>query len=300
MKVERAFAVTVLLAACAYCAGCGGGTGKRTSGGATGAQILYVSNQNSNTISAFRIDVANGTLTEISGSPFIAVGSGPGHAAVDPASQFLFVVGQNSATVTSYHISSGGALTTVTSATTGVAPRDVAVHPTRNAVYVVNDSGTVSGFSFDSFGSLFALPGSPYLLNLGAAVSGKGIAIDPAGQLVYAATSAGISVFDVNTDSSLTLRVSPLGNAGSAPVAVAAVPATNFVYSADSGSGTGALGRIFGFSATNLSSSNGTILTPLPGTPVIDGINPVWISVVPSGKFLYVAEGAPAAGEIRG
>lgn len=300
MRMERSSVIVVMLALFALCAGCGGHGGRRTSGGSTSTQLLYVSQQNSNTIAAFRIDSNNGTLTPVVGSPFVAMGSGPGHAAADPASHFLFVVSRNSASVTSYRISTGGVLTPVTTATTGLAPRDIAVHPSKSAVYVVNDNGTISGFSFDSFGSLFPLPGSPYALFSGLGnAAGQGIAIDPSGQFVYAISSAGIALFQVNSDDSLTLRGVPATNAGTSPAAVATVPGTKFLYSIDFG-GIGAVGRVFGFSSANLSSGGSSTLTPLPGTPLTDGTSPVWLSVVPSGKFLYVAGGPAAAGEIRG
>lgn len=66
-------------------------------------RFVYVTNANSNTISAFSIDTNTGALTPISGSPF-ASGVGPWGASVDPTGKFLYVTNDGEGTVSAYTI----------------------------------------------------------------------------------------------------------------------------------------------------------------------------------------------------
>jgi DNA-binding beta-propeller fold protein YncE len=75
--------------------------------------------------------------------------------------------------------------------------------------------------------------------------------------------------------------------------------ARNFVYSVAPGSGAGVQGSLFGWTFTGATGSSAGFV-PVPGTPLQAGVNPAWVTLVPSGAFLYVAAGSAGNGEIMG
>ena len=151
--------------------------------------FLYVANSGTNNISALAIcdiqsatcPTPNGTLTEVSGSPF-AAGIDPVAIAVDPGFNFLYVVNQQSAQVSEYSYSTGtGALTALTNPTiaTGTTPVSIGVisgatgtnvgntttNPT-DFVYVANiGSTTISAYSLTTSSGVLNVLGSPLTVN---------------------------------------------------------------------------------------------------------------------------------------
>lgn len=270
-----------------------------TNPSASGNAFLYVSNTAENTISGFRIDNTFGTLTAVTGSPFVASGKLPGRAVVDRSGQLLLVINQAPASVSSYRIDrTTGLLTSGTTANTAAGPIALATHPAKTFVYVLNSAGTINGFSFDSNGLFVPLPRSPYLLSAGA-VNPQQLAIDSAGQFMFVTSQGGIDILQIGSDGSLVLLTLPHVAVGALPTGIAVDPAANFLYSLDFGVSTGSTGRIFGWTPS-IGIGGNTGLTPLPLTPLPVGINPVWISIVPTGKFAYVGGGAPGASTIHG
>ncbi|MEO8718506.1 MAG: beta-propeller fold lactonase family protein, partial [Burkholderiales bacterium] len=65
--------------------------------------FLYVVNNGSAAISAFRIDAKNGALALVKGSPY-ATGEGPYSAAADPNGTTLFVTNSTPGTISAYRI----------------------------------------------------------------------------------------------------------------------------------------------------------------------------------------------------
>ena len=61
-------------------------------------RFAYVVNQGSNTLSAFVIDAASGSLTPVAGSPFASTGTTPVAAVVDPNGTYLYVANNGSKT----------------------------------------------------------------------------------------------------------------------------------------------------------------------------------------------------------
>jgi 6-phosphogluconolactonase (cycloisomerase 2 family) len=90
--------------------------------------FLYVANQGSNNVSAYK--VASGVPTQLTGSPFATAGSGvitptqPAFLAIDPTNAFLLVADQGSRDIASFTIKSDGTLSMVTNSPFGqtVAP----------------------------------------------------------------------------------------------------------------------------------------------------------------------------------
>jgi len=95
----------------------------------TPPSYLYVTNEGSNSVSAFSIE-SGGALTEI-GSPVST--SEPWAVAVSPNGTYLYVTNEGSNSVSAFSIESGGALTPVTgslatsSYPTGSEPYGVAI-----------------------------------------------------------------------------------------------------------------------------------------------------------------------------
>lgn len=77
-------------------------------------QFLYVSDDGTNMVKAFVITL-NGSLSEISGSPFPAAGAiNPQCLAIDPSGRFLYATNYTSNTISAFTVdSSTGALTPV-------------------------------------------------------------------------------------------------------------------------------------------------------------------------------------------
>jgi len=153
--------------------------------------FLYVANAgaNSNDISAFAICDAvvtscgnvnkpDGTLTQITGSPFPA-GLGPVAIAIDPNFNFVYVVDKGSNQVSQYAFGIGsGVLTPLNPGTisTGATPVSIAIRPgatgsnlgntTTNPtdyVYVANNgAGTVSTFTLATSTGLLNVSGTPF------------------------------------------------------------------------------------------------------------------------------------------
>ena len=123
--------------------------------------FLYVANSGSNNVSAFSVcanasatcTVPDGTLAQISGSPFSA-GLDPVSIGVDPAADFVYVADRQSNQLSQYQASSGtGALSPLSPPTvsTGLNPVSVSVQPFGGYVFVANSGGaTVSTFSVGS------------------------------------------------------------------------------------------------------------------------------------------------------
>jgi 6-phosphogluconolactonase (cycloisomerase 2 family) len=141
-------------------------------------RFLYVGNGASNTISAFKIDPAVGTLTAVAGAPFtITNGAGQGDSftsAIDPTGNYLYVASYVGSNVSVYTIDhSSGQLAPINGSPfpTGPAPNAVVTEPLGRFVYVSDDSG-VSAFRIDAAnGTLTAVTGSPFAFAFGGRIT---------------------------------------------------------------------------------------------------------------------------------
>jgi 6-phosphogluconolactonase len=137
-------------------------------------RFLYVVSDTSNSIAAFNVDPANGTLTPIAGSPFPA-GSDPSSAAVDPSGNYLYVANDVSNDISAYTIDhSSGQLTPISGSPfpTRQAPTAVAIEPLGHFLYVssgdfINASAGVSAYEIGSTGALTEISGSPFTTAFG-------------------------------------------------------------------------------------------------------------------------------------
>ena len=208
-------------------------------------------------VSAYTINGTTGALTEIDGSPFPA-GTNPRSVAVDPTGQFAYVA---------------------------------------NFHYLSNN---VSAYSIDgSTGALTPVAGSPFP----AGTNPISVTVDPTGQFAYVA-NCGFTCFTggggmgnvsgYTIDGTTGALVPVLGSpfpAGTNPRSVAVDPTGQFAYVANFGS--------FEFegdvSAYTINGTTGA-LTRVAGSPFPAGMDPISVTVDPTGQFTYVASynfGAP-------
>jgi 6-phosphogluconolactonase (cycloisomerase 2 family) len=114
-------------------------------------RFVYVSNSGSNKVSAYTIcsaasstcPFANGSLVQVSGSPFSLGGSsiGAGPLVVDPFGNYVYVLGTLSNTISPLKISPiSGSLTALNPASvaTGAGPVAIAIRPDDNWLFVSN------------------------------------------------------------------------------------------------------------------------------------------------------------------
>lgn len=123
-------------------------------------RFVFVSNSQSSKISAYVLcaavlqptcPLADGSLAQVSGSPFSLTGSanGPGPLQVDPFGNYLYVVGKLSNTVSPVKISSvTGSLTPGNPIATGLQPTSMAIRSDDTWMFISNyNAATVSQYS---------------------------------------------------------------------------------------------------------------------------------------------------------
>ncbi len=265
--------------------------------------FVYVANQGSNNISAYRADAESGGLSLIGTFP---VGVQPRGIGVDPSGQFLFVANQGSGDVSAFRIvPTTGALTSIPGSPfpAGPAPNGVRVEPSGRFLYVTNcfssncyeaSSGNIAGYSINGdTGVLTTIEGSPFSAGAGPAE----LAVDASGQFAYAANrgSDNVSAYTIGAVTGVLRQVngSPF-SAGRSPFGVTTHPTAPLVY------------------VTNVRSNDIWVyaietsgaLTPIGGSPFLGGSTPVILAFDPSAQFAYVAncgdEACTAAGSVSG
>jgi len=259
---------------------------------------------------------ADGTLTAMSGSPFLVGGSGTGHADASQGSlqlsadgRYLLAVDAGSNQISVLRIKPDGALQSVAGspvASGGVDPVSIAVH--RNLVYVANagpGSGVgdtnYTGFTLNAGGQLRPIPGSTYVLP-NDSKPGQ-VLFNPDGTRVAGTriASSEIDSFTVGSDGLLTPAPgSPYdAQAFSPPQGWGQLgsefsptnPDELFVSDAHTAAGGAAFpGLVSSFT----DAADGT-LTPV-GAPVAnDGGAACWIEISHDGSFLFVVNTASAS-----
>ena len=183
--------------------------GSQPFGVAAAGDLLYVANNGGSTVSV--IDTAANAVT---GS--IAVGSGPGEIATDPAAGRAYVANFNSGTVSVVDLAAQ-----VTVATIGTGGLGVAVDPGLGRLYVVTPS-QLTVFDTATLQPVATL-----------SASGAGwwsVAVDPLRHIGYVGglSGQGITVLDLTTNAIVTT----IGLAGPIRFALAVDPPRGLVYAA--------------------------------------------------------------------
>jgi len=264
----------------------------------------YAANE-SNTVTAYAIDAANGSLSAVPSGVISSGGTWPGALAVIEGSapvsytpRFAYVANYvaNIGNISAYAINAAtGALTTVSGSpfATGSVPGGMAVDPFGRFAYVTNTpsapspGNTVSAYAIDAAtGALTAVTGSPFAAGNGAGA----VAVDPSGRFVYVANSVEntVSAYSIGAG---TGQLSPIGSAvatGPSPGWVAVDPSGRFAYV------TNWVGVNNTISAYTIDASSGA-LTEIYGSPFagLEQSSTFWgsgssIVVDPSGRFAYV------------
>jgi 6-phosphogluconolactonase len=206
--------------------------------------------------------------------------------------QFVYVANSGSVTISGYTINGTTGAFTPTSGSPystdpHASPESVAVDPSGKFAYVANVNGTVSGYAIDSTtGVLTPIEGSPFP----AGGQPGFVTVDPNGRFVYVAnlTSNNISAYtiDRSTGELAALPGSPFP-AGEEPGSLAVHPSGRFLYVTNFSSQL-PFGSVSGYTIDSASGS----LAAIPGSPFAAGSTPRSVSVDPSGKFAYVANGS--------
>ena len=246
-----------------------------------GIGLAFVTNENSNTVSAYAVNAATGGLIQ-AGS--FAAGTSPYGVAIDPTYNCLYVTNFASSNVSDYSINTAtGALTTVGTFAAGTAPYGAAVDSGK-FLYVTNfGSNTVSAYNLNNFPSaspclLGQLTGSPFA----SGNSPSGAAVTRDGNFLYVTNEGdnNVSAYSINsTTGALTPVSGSPFKAGTSPIGVAVQPVflNVHLYVTNSGSNTVSTYAIGG---------NGALTAV--GTPAPSGNSPVGVAVDPLGAFLYV------------
>lgn len=180
-----------------------------------------------------------------------------------------------------YTVSSVGAVTNLNlNAALGVLPSSIAITPTNQFLYVANQGGGINAFAMASDGTLTAVPNQPFV----AAVTPNVLAIDPAGQILYALNAPQLQITTFNIQSDGTLLTGPVQGLTNStlPTDLALTPSGNFLYVA--GGNDTSIFQVGTDSNGNATFAQVTCSNACTG-------NSRAVVVHPNGAFLYVADG---------
>lgn len=252
----------------------------------TAPLFVYVANgPPDGTISAYSINIGNGVLTPLAGSPYPAGGLAPSGFALtySTSPQFLYLATSGGATFSGFSINPNtGALTPIPGspfASSGNNPAAIAVDPSFPFLYAANaGSNSISAFTMSmSTGALTAV-GSPVSVNFAP----NGLATDPVGLFLYVSTLSGASGdlegFSINTATGALTPIAGSPFASFLATALVTPPSSNFLYAADEA------GFIHVFSI-----AAGGALAEINGSPYPAGNEPFSMDLDALGEFLYAA-----------
>ncbi|MFL6312450.1 MAG: beta-propeller fold lactonase family protein [Terriglobales bacterium] len=224
---------------------------------------------------------------------------GSSSSSTAPTLAFLYVVGQGDNAIHALDEKSTGDLFPVAVSSFPTIPRPVsiALHPSRNFLFVPNEtSNTVSGYTIDHTAGVLtpigtALSPTP-VCNPGVCSNPIGVAINSGGQFLFVlnqgsaspAVPASISVFNIDQTRGLLSPASFITLAAPSPQFLAISPTQGFLYVSN-----GTAGNISAFAI----GTNGA-LTELAGSPFSLGAGAVaaGVAIDPKGQFLYAADSA--------
>lgn len=209
-------------------------------------------------------------------------------AAAPITSAMVYLAAQGNSSVQAFNatLSSGVLNPSGNTLATGSIPVSIALTPSLNAMFVSNSgSDNISSFTINSDGSLTASSSNAIAAKAGTRPTG--IAVDPAGKFLFVANqgSSNISVYSINGTALTQVAGSPFTTIipgtteASNPSAVVVSPSGNFLYVANSFTGT----------VSAYSIGSGGALKALGTSPYTVGLTPSGLDTVPGGGFLYVA-----------
>jgi 6-phosphogluconolactonase (cycloisomerase 2 family) len=253
-----------------------GGSGNSTAPGSSAATFYVYATNAGGSVTGLSADATSGTLSPISGSPFIGPPSSQA-AATTPDGHFLFVSSLKNNTVNGFSIDpTTGALAALPcfGGYTDLQPMNIAINQLGTHLYVQNQQGTISAFSIDT-GCLTPISGSPFRTGTIA----RGLAIDRTDTYLYAINETGVNVFSINPNGSLVQRnVFPFS---STLVSVQTSPVSDLVFVGDKGT----TNQIFVFS---IFIDTGDLISVNSSPISTNNVSPMALALDPAGKFLFV------------
>lgn len=256
-------------------------------------QFVYIPFTDINGVQALSIDEASGTLTPVTGSPFILTGGTADKVIADPKGKFLFVGSEGIGAISVFSIGSSGALTQVNGSPFTsfnlVSADSMTVDGTGTYLYVgqVNPGVPVDVFKINSTSGALTEVG-PYALGvaqLHADSSGKYLlgvqepATDP-----FGAVDPHISVFSINAATGAPTAITNSPFTTTAPTFDFAIaPSGQSVYALEYNSGFAPL-EGFSLSPTTGALGTSTVYSTLPA--------PTYCKFDESGGSLFCDNGA--------
>lgn len=255
-------------------------------------KLLFVSNQQANTVSVFSVNTGTGALAAVTGSPF-ATGARPIGVAVDAMGRFAFVANQAASSISAFSIGTNGLLSPVPgSPFVAGNPYGLAVNPAGTVLFannfpdsMVSDLNTVSAFQIGANGALSPVAGSPFATASSAGfASAIGLTVDPTGKFLFVADHMAQTVvpFSIASTGALTSVAALPAAAPSCsvschnnPLRLTVHPNARFVYATNVQAGT----------VTAFSMANGALSSM---GDVATGAHPFGVALDPSGQFLFV------------
>jgi len=242
------------------------------SGGVNGIAIdssgkfLYAtSNNGTGIISGYSID-SSGALTAVPNSPF-AAGATPLQIAVDPVGAFLYVSDAGGGMLAYSITSSSGTLTPISLGSVNGGSQGIAIRPDGKFLYAIDISSLVYAYSIAADGTLTAVSGSPFTVDVGSGTATRQVIVDPKGKFLYTYNTVGapstISAFAIDSTSGSITPVSgsPFNTSEVAYFAasLAIEPSGKFLYASCASGNCGILGF-------NIDATTGA-LSPILGSP---------------------------------
>jgi len=287
--VQLLFVGVLLLSFCS----CGGN--KSSEGNPpppTTTEILYAANTD-NAIFAFKSDQTSGALTQTAS---VSPGGNTVNnsvLAITPSGTFLYAVNDVDSGINGYSTGKSGTLSLISGSPFPILPsvqptwpvvKALTVDPKGRFLYAGSGAGFggIASFSIDNTSGALNATGGPFSTGIGTAPAG--IAINPAGTLLYA-SDQNQSVWAFTIDSQTGALTSVTGSpftAGSQPGELQIDPSGKFLYVALENSNS--------IAAFAINNTSGGLMT-VPGSPFPTASIPFTqtyaLTIHPSGKFLY-------------
>lgn len=252
-----------------------------------------------NTVSAFKIN-GDGSLTQITGSPYATKGAGGG-SNIDPeeiaiatpgTAAFLYAANDGSGTISAYVINQvAGSLARVPGSpflADGAPGGDysLATSPDGKFLFATAETTTVIHiYSIGRNGALTEVPGSPF--QTGA--NSQGLKVTPNGQFLVVGEGSltAVGVYSISSSGALAAVPGSPFAASARPLDVDVNCAGDLVFVIDNGSFNGSYSAIDVYSM----SSRGA-LTPVTGEPFFNGTSSTsgGLAVSPHDHFLFVTD----------
>jgi len=270
------------------------------------ARFLYVTNQESQDITAFSVDASTGALTQLPGSPFL-IGNEPEAMGIDPTGRFLYVSANGAQGQFLYEFtidSATGVLTAAPGSPQGLYATSFTFDPNGGYAYLSQGSPGPGLSNPILVCSIDFISGSLRPIGAGHPASGGANAatVSPNGSLLYSVDSvtSSLDAFTVSLPGSILTETA--GSPYSVPInpySLAVHPSGNFLYVVNENQPyqTNYIPSQYDGTISAFTINPGTgALIPVPGSPFAAGINPLSIVIDPTGSFAYTTSTSYTSG----